>query len=58
MTVKRKGALAGRHNMHGAAELGEAKQRRHRAPFRNELLAIAAIKQRHIDDVDDGLFGH
>ena len=54
MTVKRKGALAGRHNMHGAAELGEAKQRRHRAPFRNELLAIAAIKQRHIDDVDDG----
>ena len=58
MTVKRKGALAGRHNMHGAAELGEAKQRRHRAPFRNELPAIAAIKQRHIDDVDDGLFGH
>src|SRR5262249_8702401 len=58
MAVERERALARRHDMHGAAERGQADQRPGAAPLYGEFFAMAAIHQRHIVDVHDRLAGH
>src|SRR3974390_1799099 len=58
MAVKRKGLLAGRHHAHGAAERAQAERWSNAAPSDCKRLAIAALNQRHVLDIDDGLFAH
>src|SRR5262245_53458572 len=58
MPVKRERHLAPRYDVHCAAKAREPEQRSGAAPLGRELLAIAAIGQRHVGDVDDRLFRH
>src|SRR5262249_10279786 len=58
MAMERKRLLAGRHDVNRAAEAGQPEQRPDASPFHRELLAVAAIEQRNLVDMDDGLVGH
>src|SRR5262249_44928350 len=58
MAVEGERLLAGRHDVHGATQAAEPDQRAGAAPFDRELLAVAAVDQRHLVDIDHGLSGH
>src|SRR5215470_5083420 len=58
MAVEGERLFAGRHDVHRAAQAIEPDQRADAAPFDRELLAVAAVDQRHVVDIDHGFFGH
>ena len=58
VAVERERALARRNHMHGAAQVGKADERADAAPFDSELLAIAAVDERHVVDIDHDFVGH
>src|SRR4029450_128273 len=58
MAVEGKRLLAGRHNVHRAAQAIEPDQRAGAAPFDRELLSVAAVDRRHLVDIDHSFSGH
>src|SRR5262249_11956609 len=58
MAVEWKRALAGRHHVHGAAEPSRAEQRADAAPLHGELVAVSAVHQRDVVDIDDRTLRH
>src|SRR5262249_28117800 len=58
MAMERKCFLAGRHHMHSAAEPVQPEERTDPPPLDRELLAVAAVHERHIVEIDDHLIGH
>src|SRR5436190_889054 len=57
MAMERPGALARRHDRHGAAQRRQAEERAGAADPGLEALAVARLLQRHVGEVDDAA-GH